>query len=264
MLKAELLEVIANGENSGVEFKRDDIRPETLAKEIAVMANLRGGVVLLGVEDDGTISGIQRDDLETWVMDTVFGRYVHPMLLPFYEVVTLEGGKRVAAVSISMGATKPYVLRHNGREDIYVRVGSTSRLASREQQARLFESGGILHSEALPVSGAGFNALDRERLKDYLLSFAGDRELPATDEAWLRRMVGLGFMTEAIGAAPICSIAGLVLFGRAPRRFLRQAGIRWMAFGGADKSYRALDDTILDGPLVGRFARQNGSAQELV
>ena len=28
MLKTELLEIIANGENSGVEFKRDDIRPE--------------------------------------------------------------------------------------------------------------------------------------------------------------------------------------------------------------------------------------------
>lgn len=264
MLKTELLEVIANGENSGVEFKRDDIRPETLAKEIVAMANLRGGMVLVGVEDDGTISGIQREDLETWVMDTVFGCYVHPMLLPFYEVVAFEDGKRVAVISISMGSTKPYVLRHNGREDIYVRVGSTSRLATREQQARLFESGGMLHSETLPVSGAALDALDRERLGDYLLSFAGDRELPATDEAWQRRMIGLGFMTEAAGAAAVCSIAGLVLFGRTPRRFLRQAGIRWMAFDGADKSYKALDDTVLDGPLVGRFGRQGTGAQELI
>lgn len=264
MLKTELLEIIANGENSGVEFKRDDIRPETLAKEIVAMANLRGGMVLLGVEDDGAISGIQRDDLETWVMDTVFGHYVHPMLLPFYEVVTLEDGKRVAVVSITMGATKPYVLRHNGREDIYVRVGSTSRLATREQQARLFESGGMLHSEILPVSGAGFEALDRERLRDYLLTLAGDRELPATDEAWLRRMVGLGFMTEASGGAPVCTIAGLVLFGRTPRRFLRQAGIRWMAFNGVDKSYQALDDTTLDGPLVGLFGRQDGGARDWI
>jgi ATP-dependent DNA helicase RecG len=263
MLKAELLEIIANGENSGVEFKRDDIRPEQLGREIVAMANLRGGMVLLGVEDDGTIFGIQREDLETWVMDAVFGRYVHPMLLPFYEVVTLDDGKRVAVVSIAMGTAKPYVLRHNGREDIYVRVGSTSRLATREQQARLFESGGMLHSEMLPVSGAAFDALDRERLQDYLLTLAGDRELPPTDEAWQRRMVGLGFMTETGVPTPVCTIAGLVLFGRAPHRFLRQAGVRWMAFDGIDKSYRALDDTMLDGPLVGRFGRQ-GDARELI
>jgi ATP-dependent DNA helicase RecG len=157
-----------------------------------------------------------------------------------------------------MGTSKPYVLRHNGREDIYVRVGSTSRLATREQQARLFESGGMLHSEMLPVSGATFEALDQERLKDYLMTLAGDRELPATDEAWLRRMVGLGFMTETGVPVPVCTIAGLILFGRTPRRYLRQAGVRWMAFNGSDKSYQALDDTLLDGPLVGRFGFQGG------
>jgi hypothetical protein len=42
---------------------------------------------------------------------------------------------------------KPYVLRHRGREDIYIRVGSTSQLAAREQQARLFPMGGMLHTE---------------------------------------------------------------------------------------------------------------------
>jgi ATP-dependent DNA helicase RecG len=264
MLKAELLEIVANGENSGVEFKRDDVRAESLAKEIVAMANLRGGMVLLGVEDDGSVSGIQRPDLETWVMDTVFGRHVHPMLLPFYEVVTLEEGRKVAVVSFTLGTAKPYVLRHNGREDIYVRVGSTSRLATREQQARLFESGGMLHSEVLPVSGAAFEALDRQRLEDYLLTLVGDRELPGDDGAWVRRMLGLGLMTDAGGGNVVCSIAGLVLFGRSPRRYLRQAGVRWMAFDGADKTYRALDDDTLDGPLVGRFRQDAGAAREAV
>lgn len=249
MLKTELLEVIANGENSGVEFKREDLRAEALAREIGAMANLRGGMVLLGVEDDGTISGIQREDLETWVMNAILG-HVHPMLLPFYEVVALDDGKRVAVVSITKGASKPYVLRHNGREDIYIRVGSTVRFADRDQQARLFATGGLPHTETLPVSGAASDALDRERMQDYLLSYAGDREVLATDDAWLNRMVGLGFLTDANSAAPVCTVAGLVLFGRTPRRFLRQAGIRWMAFSGVDKSYQALDDTILDGPWL--------------
>lgn len=72
MLRTELLEIIANGENSGVEFKRDDIRPEQLAKEVVALANLRGGLILLGVEDDGSISGINRENLEEWVMTSVF------------------------------------------------------------------------------------------------------------------------------------------------------------------------------------------------
>lgn len=98
MLKSQLFELIANGENSGVEFKRDDVGPEQLATEIVALLNGRGGFVLLGVEDDGSISGIKRDGLEHWIMDTVFGRYVHAMVLPFFEQVVLDDGKRVDVI----------------------------------------------------------------------------------------------------------------------------------------------------------------------
>lgn len=81
MLKTELLEIIANGENSGVEFKRDDTRAERLAREVVAMLNFQGGRVLLGVEDDGTISGIQREKLEEWVMNVIQTR-IHPMFCP--------------------------------------------------------------------------------------------------------------------------------------------------------------------------------------
>ena len=72
-----------------------------LLEEIVALVNLKGGSILLGVEDDGSISGIQRDDLELWVMDPVFGRYVHPMILPYYEVLALDNGKRVAVITLT-------------------------------------------------------------------------------------------------------------------------------------------------------------------
>jgi ATP-dependent DNA helicase RecG len=250
MLKSDLLQLIANGENSGVEFKRDDLRPEQLAREIVALANLKGGKVLLGVEDDGSISGIQRNDLEHWVMDTVFGRYVHPMILPYFEVVTLDDGKRVAVVTLTEGSAKPYAVRHNDREEVYVRVGSTSRRATREQLARLFESGGMLHAELLPASGTALNDLDRARLEDYLMRVVGDPAAPADDGAWHQRLLGLGLMVARDDGEPVCSIAGLVLFGHSPRQKMRYAGVRWMSFSGIDMSYQAQDDSVIDGPLV--------------
>lgn len=42
MTKTDLLEIISNNENSGVEFKRDDVRPEDLAKECVAISNLKG------------------------------------------------------------------------------------------------------------------------------------------------------------------------------------------------------------------------------
>lgn len=258
MLKSDLLQLIANGENSGVEFKRDDLRPEQLAREVVALANLKGGKVLLGVEDDGSISGIQRPDLEHWVMDTVFGRYVHPMILPYFEVVTLDDGQRVAVVTLTEGSAKPYAVRHNDREDVYVRVGSTSRRATREQLARLFESGGMLHAELLPVSGTTLNDLDRARLEDYLLRVVGDPASPADPAAWHQRLLGLGFMVARDEGEPVCSIAGLVLFGHSPRQKMRYAGVRWMSFSGTDMSYQAQDDSVIDGPLVALWTGDHG------
>ena len=263
MTKSELLELISNGEDSGVEFKSDDVRPEQIAKEVVALANLQGGRILLGVEDDGTITGIRRHNLETWVMDTVFVRKVHPMILPFYEEIQVDDQRRVAVVSLTQGTAKPYVVRHNDREEIYVRVGSISRRATRETQARLFALGGMLHAELLPVSGSALRDLSQERLRDYLTAIVGDNQTPTSDEAWGERLCGLGFMAERQDGPPVCTIAGLLLFGHSPRRLMRQAGIRWMAFKGDDKAYDALDDQVLDGPLVAYWKESPRSGRKI-
>lgn len=250
MTRSELLELIANGENSGVEFKRGELRPEQLAKEAVAFANFQGGRILLGMDDDGTITGIQRPDFEHWVMDTVFGRYIHPMIIPFYEEVQIDERHRVAVVTVSQGTAKPYVVRDRECEIVYIRIGSTSRAATREQQARLYALGGMLHAELLPVSGSGLADLGRDRLADYLTAIMGDKTLPDGDKGWCERLCGLGLMVEREDGPAVCTIAGLVLFGHAPRRLLHQAGIRWMAFEADGKSYKALDDRLIDGPLV--------------
>ena len=81
MNKSELQELIRNGENSGVEFIHDqELRPEQLAKEVVALANFQGGRIFIGVDDDGTVTGVQSSNLERWVMDSVFGRKVHPSI----------------------------------------------------------------------------------------------------------------------------------------------------------------------------------------
>lgn len=263
MLKSELLEIIANGENSGVEFKRDDIRPEQLAKEIVAFANAQGGRILLGVEDNGTITGLQRDNTQEWVIN-VFRDKVHPQIIPFYEEIAIAPDVKVGVISLAQGISKPYVVRHNNREEVYIRMGDRSELASREQQLRLFASGGLLHVETLAVAGTSFADLDLERLRFYLESIIEDPEIPQSDPEWITRLVGLGFMTEDGMGNTVCSIAGLLCFGIAPRRYLRQAGLRVMAFEGTDKQYRALLDVVIDSPLVGRWQISETGAKRLV
>ncbi len=249
MLKTELLEIIANKKNSGVEFKRDDIRPEQLAKEIVAMLNFQGGRILLGVEDDGSISGLQRENSEEWVMNVIRDK-IHPLVLPYYEEIKIEDDVFVAVLTFPQGVSKPYVLRDRGEEKIYVRVGSTSQLATREQQMRLFEVGGMLHTELLPIARTDSSCLDKARLENYLRDIIQDPDTPDTDEEWEQRLAGLGLLTEPGG---LCTVAGLVLFGKRPRQYLKQAGLRVFVFNGEDKEYEARLDLIIDAPIVGRW-----------
>jgi ATP-dependent DNA helicase RecG len=164
----------------------------------------------------------------------------------------LDDEKTVAVISFPGGISKPYVVRDKGKEEIYIRVGSTSRLATREQQMRLFELGGMLHTELMPVPRTDMSCLDDARLTNYLKDILKDPDIPNSSEAWQARLLGLSFLAEAAGNI-CCTIAGLVLFGKNPRRYLKQAGLRVFAFKSPDKEYQAELDDILDGPMVGRW-----------
>jgi ATP-dependent DNA helicase RecG len=91
MTRTELLELISNGESSGVDFKRDVIRNHVLAKALVAFSNFEGGMVLLGVDDDGTIVGLTRESLEEWVM-TACRDKIRPGIIPFFRDHQERGG----------------------------------------------------------------------------------------------------------------------------------------------------------------------------
>lgn len=119
-------------------------------------------------------------------------------------------------------------------------------------------------TEKLPVPRATFEWLDLDRISFYLKHIIEDPELPDTDEDWITRLCGMGLMAEDGLGNKVCSIAGLVCFGFAPRRFLKQAGIRLMSFKGTDKEYQAQLDRVLDGPLIARWKAMGDGARQRV
>ena len=83
------LELIADGENAGVELKPDDVRPETLAEEVMALRNPIGGQVLPGAEDDEAASRVKRDDLEPRVSAKAFARYGCPPMSALCQAPSL-------------------------------------------------------------------------------------------------------------------------------------------------------------------------------
>jgi ATP-dependent DNA helicase RecG len=244
--RTELLDILRNGENSAVEFKRDDITVEQLAKELVAFSNFEGGMVLLGVEDDGTISGITRPKLEEWVMTTCRDK-IRQEIIPFYEVLRdVEPGKDVAVVRVPAGSNVQSVW-HKNRNIYYIRVGTQSREPSTDELSRLFQQRGTFRAELRPVSGATFNDLDLRRLKDYFGRVRKQDDIPADDDltGWQTLLLNTELMAE-----DGVTLSAVLLFGRNPNRFLPQAGIDAAAFPGTEKDYAAVERIKLRGPLT--------------
>lgn len=252
MLSTELTELLRNGENSGVEFKRDDVHAESLAKEIAALANLEGGRILLGVEDDGTVSGLTRGakQAEEWVM-TVCRDHVQPPIIPYWETLVWGESKEVGIVSIPADSPdKPYKAKRGSAWVTFMRFGSTSREAPREVEARLYQASGVIRYDLKPVPGSALKDLDPRRLENYFRDVRQQDYPPAEDmAAWDRLLVNTELMVEDRGRA-IPTVGGLLLFGRRPNHFLPQAGITATAYPGTEKDYAARERAILRGPVV--------------
>lgn len=267
MTKTGLLELIKNGENSGIEFKRDTIDNRALAKELVAFANLRGGGVILGIDDDGSVAGITRDRLEEWVMTTCRDK-IRPELIPYYEIIRdVEPGKDVAVVQVDRGWAAHHVW-HNNHRTYNIRAGTQSREASAEELERLFQQRGAFRLEVRSVSGSSADDFDYRRLNDYFQRIRS-QETPGMDDtdAWQNLLVNTAFLVEEDDTSP-ATVAGMLLFCANPNRFLPQAGIDAVAYPGKEKDYAAKERLAIRGPMTALFGREglveNGLVEQAV
>ncbi len=253
----ELLAVIDDGEHSELEFKRDDVHPESVAKEMAALLNLKGGLILLGVQDDGTVTGLtrRREDVEQWVMN-IARQHLQPGVIPVWRSVTLRNGKIIGVVGLLADSPgKPYKAKRGSAWTSYVRVGSTSREATREEEGRLYQASRIIRYDITQVPRSGFDSLDLDRIENYF-RIVREREIPdRTDiEGWHRLLLNTDLLAESEGKI-LATVAGLLLFGTNPNRCLPQAGVTATAFPGPEKDYDTIDEESIRGPLVSLLGR---------
>ncbi len=258
MTKTELFEIISNGENSGIEFKRDIIDARSLAKELVALANFAGGSVILGVDDDGRIAGITRTDVEPWVMNACRDK-IRPELIPYFErIKDVEPSKDVVVVRLEQGWTVHHVW-HDNHRTYYIRVGTQSREASPDELERLFQQRGGFRFELRSISGSSLADLDIRRLSDYFVRVRTQTIPNDNDEdGWKTLLANTEILSDSEGSFA-CTAAGLLLFGRNPQKFLPQSSIDCAAYLGQDKDYATRERLTARGPMVGLFTTRDRS-----
>ncbi len=138
----KLRALIELGETDKVEFKRKFSGFEKIAKEMIALANTRGGWLLVGVDDDGSIVGVDSEKSEIDLLSSAAEFYCEPPVEYDIDVVDIDGVD-VIAVRIAESTQKPHRLVHSPSESgtaapdprdtrVYVRQGDKSVIASKE------------------------------------------------------------------------------------------------------------------------------------
>ncbi|MHC4519020.1 MAG: RNA-binding domain-containing protein [Planctomycetota bacterium] len=144
-----LLQAIQEGESAQLEFKstlRWNVRANKPGKEIeiacmktmAAFLNSEGGVLLVGVEDDGNILGIEsdnfpNDDKFLLHFNNLIKQHLGLECAPFIAFALKRVGDKGVLVVDCVQATAPVFVKQNNREDFYVRIGpGTRELATSE------------------------------------------------------------------------------------------------------------------------------------
>jgi len=126
-------------------LKSSQAHPDSIAKELVAFANTQGGVLLLGIADNGVVEGIdQRKNYEEWIAN-IARENVEPALAIDIQSVTHEK-KTILLVTIPKGKHKPY---QTNKHQFLVRVGSTNRVATQSELMRLFQQSGVFHYDLL-------------------------------------------------------------------------------------------------------------------
>lgn len=134
MYLVELNELIENGENDSVEFKRKFSSPEKIAKEMIAFANSKGGKILFGIDDDKSIKGVESEKGELELISTAAKFYSEPEIEFTAEIMLLRN-KDIVVVHIEESKKKPHRLISDETENemkVYVRFKDKSILASKE------------------------------------------------------------------------------------------------------------------------------------
>lgn len=135
MKLSELRRLVRQGEHDQLEFKRKARHPDKIAREMVAFANTHGGVLLIGVDDNGCIYGSKTPNEDIYVLESFISKHIYPALPYRLEKVPITARHEVLVFDILESGEKPLHLKdETGRKNVFVRIKDMSVRASYEMK----------------------------------------------------------------------------------------------------------------------------------
>ena len=233
-------QLVAKDENQYFDRKSGRIEPKDFSRHLSAFANASGGLIVVGIEDNGDIIGVtieQENGLRAAAFECL-------QRLPVYdlEVVDVED-KRIMLYHIEPSINE-VIKQKNG--DTFLRVGDKSLKLNAERLVALEYSKGIRSFESEIIQDATMDDLDEELIREYVAKLNPKVSSP------FDVLKGRGLIKEKDGNISI-TVAAVLLFGKMPTQFLPGARVRFLRYEGvvADvgTNFNVVKDITIELPL---------------
>ncbi len=207
-------------ESATLEFKASVPKNDQIIKTIIAFCNQKGGKLVLGVENNGTIVGLPDDDV-TQLMETMEAAIYRASSPPIIPLISARqvGEKTIVVIEVSAGMNPPYFRTSEGVEQgTYVRLGRSTLRAGTDmiEELRLHARG--RHFDELIMHHSSLDDLDQERVTAFLkVRKVKSRHLFSEEVCRSYSLVAVEHSQLYV------TVAGLLLFGREPDRFFPEA-----------------------------------------
>lgn len=241
--------ILAQGEDSQHQFKRNITNVDAFAAELVAFANTGGGHLIIGVEDRGNITGLSREDIArlNQLLSNAASQHVRPPLHPTTQNMTLEQGM-IMVVSAPEGLNKPYM---DNQARIWVKAGADKRhVTAREEIQRMFQATGLIYAEESLIPSTTLQDIQRVRLAEYF----ENRYQQTLEESGLP--LAQIIKSLHIGNGQQLNLAGLLLFGKNPQQFRPAFMVKAVYIDGiniASQHYRDSED--IEGSLIAQYEK---------
>ncbi len=226
MSRMSIDQLITSPEGKILEFKRDLSSPRPMLKTLLAFANTAGGRLIVGVDDDRRVNGVEHPLDEEERICSMIADSIAPRLVPNVELMTVEG-KTVLVVEVFLSGLRPHYMKAEGPENgVYVRLGSTNRQADRELIAELRRTSEGIAFDELPMPQLSTEDLDLVSMKSL---FHGDRKLGEEE------LITLKLLTHEQGRL-VPTKGAVLLFGKDRIRYFPDAWMQCGRFVGQDKA----------------------------
>lgn len=227
-------------EGKTLEFKENTKSSLNITKAVIAFANTAGGTIVIGIRDKTKeILGVEHVLLEEERMANIISDSIEPLLIPDIEIVNYQN-KELIVIHVPY-LVGPYSLKKTGLEKgIYIRLGSTNRLADTETIAYLQRLGRQISFDEMPCIGAHTNELDDNAILKTLRPI-----LKNIDKKYYK---SLG-LTSLHRNKTYPTNAGILLFGVNRFEWFPDSVIRCVCFSGTTREY-VIDQKDVNNNLI--------------